>query len=192
MDFKDIQKANETIVTIDFKGKPYAEVNQRIKAFRMVFPNGGIVPEIIFLEDGIVTMKATITDDVGTVLAVGHAQEKELSSYINKTSFIENCETSAIGRALGMCGFGIDTSVASLEEVTNADAKEIKEQSELNLKLIGETEEKRIINIALKKWGDEAQANIKPILEQYKVKKVKELKMCDFFSVIEAIEEAER
>ena len=50
----------------------------------------------------------------------GYAQEKESSSFINKTSFIENCETSAVGRALGMCGFGIDTSIASYEEVQNA------------------------------------------------------------------------
>jgi hypothetical protein len=53
-------------------------------------------------------------------LATGYAQEKESSSFINKTSYIENCETSAVGRALGFCGFGIDVSVASYEEVANA------------------------------------------------------------------------
>ena len=37
--FEDIQKANETIKTTDIKGKDYAEVNQRIKAYRMVYPN---------------------------------------------------------------------------------------------------------------------------------------------------------
>ena len=45
---------------------------------------------------------------------------KENSSFINKTSYIENCETSAVGRALGMAGIGIDTAVASAEEVQNA------------------------------------------------------------------------
>ena len=50
--------------------------------------------------------------------------EKESTSYINKTSYIENCETSAVGRALGMAGFGIDTSVASYEEVSNAIAQQ--------------------------------------------------------------------
>jgi hypothetical protein len=54
------------------------------------------------------------------VLGTGTAYEKESSSFINKTSYIENCETSAVGRALGMCGFGIDVSVASAEEVQNA------------------------------------------------------------------------
>jgi hypothetical protein len=120
IEFEQIAKANATIKTTDIKGKEYAEVNQRIKAFRMVFPSGGISTEIIQLDNGVVTMRATVFDENGNVLGTGTAQEKETSSYINKTSFIENCETSAVGRALGMCGFGIDTSVASAEEVTNA------------------------------------------------------------------------
>ena len=118
--WEEIQKANETIKTTDIKGKDYAEVNQRIKAFRMVYPNGSITTEIVSLVDGVVTMETTIKDNEGNVLSTGYAYEKENSTFINKTSFIENCETSAVGRALGMCGFGIDTSVASAEEVQNA------------------------------------------------------------------------
>ena len=118
--FNEIKKANESIKTTDIKGKDYAEVNQRVKAFRMVYPNGGILTEIVSLENGIVTIKATVHNDEGAPLATGYAQEKESSSYINKTSYIENCETSAVGRALGFCGFGIDTSIASAEEVANA------------------------------------------------------------------------
>lgn len=118
--WEEIQKANEAIKTTDIKGKDYAEVNQRIKAFRMVYPNGSITTEIVSLVDGVVTMKTTIKDNEGNVLSTGYAYEKENSTFINKTSFIENCETSAVGRALGMCGFGIDTSVASAEEVRNA------------------------------------------------------------------------
>ena len=118
--WEEIQKANETIKTTNIKGKDYAEVNQRIKAFRMVYPNGSITTEIVSLVDGVVTMKTTIKDNEGNVLSTGYAYEKENSTFINKTSFIENCETSAVGRALGMCGFGIDTSVASAEEVQNA------------------------------------------------------------------------
>lgn len=118
--WEEIQKANETIKTTNIKGKDYAEVNQRIKAFRMVYPNGSITTEIVSLVDGVATMKTTIKDNEGNVLSTGYAYEKENSTFINKTSFIENCETSAVGRALGMCGFGIDTSVASAEEVQNA------------------------------------------------------------------------
>ena len=118
--FEQIRQANEQIKTTDIKGKEYAEVNQRIKAFRMCYPNGSITTDILSLGDGIVTMKATVCNEEGQILGTGTAQEKETSSFINKTSYIENCETSAVGRALGMCGFGIDTSVASFEEVQNA------------------------------------------------------------------------
>jgi hypothetical protein len=120
MKYEQIVKANESIKTTDIKGKDYAEVNQRIKAYRMVEPDGAIIPEIVKLENGVCVMKATILNSDGKVLAIGHAYEKEDSSFINKTSYIENCETSAVGRALGMCGFGIDTSIASYEEVANA------------------------------------------------------------------------
>lgn len=119
-DYFMIAKANEQITTTDIKGKDYAQVNERIKAFRMCHPHGCITTSIVSLEDGTVTMLATVSDANGQVLGTGYAQEKENSSYINKTSFIENCETSAVGRALGMCGFGIDVSIASAEELENA------------------------------------------------------------------------
>lgn len=118
--WSEIVNANKLIATTDIKGKQYAEVNQRIKAFRSVHPNGSIQSELISLEGGICTFRAIISDADGKILGTGTAQEKESSSFINKTSYIENCETSAVGRALGMCGFGIDTSVASYEEVANA------------------------------------------------------------------------
>lgn len=124
MEFNELAQqiidANNVCSTTDIKGKDYVMVNQRVKAFRMVYPNGRIETEIISLNNGTVTFKATVYDGTGYILANGYAQEKESSSFINKTSFIENCETSAIGRALGFCGFGIDSSIASYEEVANA------------------------------------------------------------------------
>ena len=124
--FEDLQRANETIKTTDIKGKEYAEVNQRIKAFRMLYPQGFIETEMLSNENGTCIFKAivgvkSINEGIkDLILGTGTAYEKEGSSFINKTSYIENCETSAVGRALGMCGFGIDTSVASFEEVANA------------------------------------------------------------------------
>ena len=121
MTFEDIKKANEAIKTTDIKGKDYAEVNQRVKAFRMVYPEGSIHTELASLVDGVCVFKASVyANGCNHLLATGYAYEKEGSSFINKTSYIENCETSAIGRALGFCGFGIDTSIASYEEVANA------------------------------------------------------------------------
>ena len=120
MTYESLMIANQTITKIEVKGKEYAEVNQRIRVFRMLYPNGSIETNIESLEKGICVMSAVVKDDFGSVLGVGHAYEKEDSSFINKTSYIENCETSAVGRALGMCGIGIDTSVASADEVLNA------------------------------------------------------------------------
>ena len=120
MKYLDLAIANETIKTTDIKGREYAEVNQRIKAFRMIYPQGSIVTQMLSNENGVCVFKATVGTDDGVILGTGTAYEKEDSSFINKTSYIENCETSAVGRALGMAGFGIDVSVASAEEVANA------------------------------------------------------------------------
>ena len=65
-------------------------------------------------------VKAEIKDSTGRLIASGIAEEFKGSSYINKTSYVENCETSAWGRALGNFGIGLDTSVASANEVLNA------------------------------------------------------------------------
>lgn len=106
--------------TVNIKGKEYVEVNERLKYFRQNFKNYSLESEIINLTDGVVTIKAIIKDENGRIIATGLAQEKESSSFINKTSFVENCETSAWGRALGNLGIGIDTSVATADEVQNA------------------------------------------------------------------------
>lgn len=115
-----IKSVNERVKKIEVKGKNYTCVAARISAFRELCPVGTISTEILSLADGVVTMKTTITDENGKILATGMAQEKETSSYINKTSYIENCETSAVGRALGMLGIGSDEQMASAEEVANA------------------------------------------------------------------------
>lgn len=126
--FKDIEKANSTIKTTNIKGKDYAEVNQRIKAFRMLYPDGYIRTEIIEsdFDVGLVMMQAVVGyyDENGTdrILGTGTSFEwkNDPKSMVNKTSYIENCETSAVGRALGMLGLGIDVSLASAEEVKTA------------------------------------------------------------------------
>lgn len=112
----------KNLKTINIKGKEYVEVNERLKFFRTEpqYKGYSLTSEIIEMLDGIVTIKAIIRDEKGNIVASGFAQEKESSSFINKTSYVENCETSAWGRALGNLGIGIDTSVASYEEVQNA------------------------------------------------------------------------
>lgn len=106
--------------TVDLKGKPYVMVNDRVLAFKKLYPTWGIETELKKLSDGVCVFLATVKDENGNIKATGHAYEKENSSFINKTSYIENCETSAVGRALGFLGIGIETSIASAEEVANA------------------------------------------------------------------------
>ena len=166
--FQDLEKANKSILTTDIKGKAYAEVNQRIKAFRMLFPTGMIATDLLSNENGVCIIKATVgflnENGERQVLGTGIAYEKENSSFINKTSYIENCETSAVGRALGMCGFGIDTSVASYEETQNAA---INQEAEKPIS----AEEKKVLLSMLKEHGIPDTY----ICELYSVSDIKEL-----------------
>lgn len=184
MTFNELQEANKLIKTIDVKGKDYAEVPQRIKAFRSLFPNGAIETSIISNDNHIVVMKATVRDEEGHVLGEGHAYEKEDSSFINKTSYIENCETSAVGRALGMCGFGIDTSVASYEEVANAINNQDRMKAEKAMETTPKTEEEA------RKKCSEAQVNFveKLVAEKHIDKEayLKQLKVKSFADLTSA------
>lgn len=105
--------------------KDYVEVNTRIMKFYEKYPEGRILTEIVKWENEVIVMKATAyrsNDD--TPASTGYAYEKEGSSFINKTSALENCETSAVGRALAILGFEIKKSVASKEEVANAQLQQ--------------------------------------------------------------------
>jgi len=115
--------------TIDIKGKAYVTVNERIKVFRQEHPSYAIITSMKHFSDGECIFRAEVYDDKERCIAVGHAHEKESSSYINKTSYIENCETSAIGRALGCMGIGVDDSYASADEVINATSNQGKKDA---------------------------------------------------------------
>tara|TARA_Y100000385_G_C13070709_1_gene628912 strand:+ start:1010 stop:1513 length:504 start_codon:yes stop_codon:yes gene_type:complete len=113
--------------TINIKGREYITVNERLKYFRSepTFDGWQIKESLIHIDDKEGVFKVAICDDKGVEIASAHSQEYRDSSYINKTSFVENGFTSALGRALGYLGIGIDTSIASANEVQNA----VKNQS---------------------------------------------------------------
>ena len=111
--------------TINIKGKKYVEVNERLKYFRTNYPNHSLTSEITHIDSEMVVVKSDIINENGKVLATGHAHEEKSASFINKTSYVENCETSSWGRALANFGIGVDSNVASADEVVNA----IKNQS---------------------------------------------------------------
>lgn len=108
--------------TVNIKGSEYVTVNERLKHFRSAEQYSGwaIKEDIMTIDDKEGIFKVTICNENGDIVAEAHAQEYRDSSYINKTSFLENGFTSALGRALGYLGIGIDASIASAQEVQNA------------------------------------------------------------------------
>lgn len=104
---------------IDIRGKQYQTVALRVQLFREAHPDKSLTTDMIVRDEECVVMRATIADETGRVLATGHSEEYRKSSQINRTSALENAETSAIGRALAAFGFG-GTEFATANEVQNA------------------------------------------------------------------------
>ena len=105
--------------TINISGKKYVTVNERLIYFRQQeqFKNWQIVEEIVSLDEKEGIFKCSINDTDGNIVSTAHTQEYRDSSKVNKTSFVENGFTSALGRALGYLGIGIDTAIASEDEI---------------------------------------------------------------------------
>lgn len=104
--------------TITIHGKEYKPVAMRVNEFRSEHPDWGIRTELV-MNDATVIIKASVVTSEDFVIGTGYAEETRNSSQINRTSALENCETSAIGRALAACGYG-GTEYASANEVENA------------------------------------------------------------------------
>ena len=126
---------------VNIKGKDYLQVNGRLLQFHELYPNGSISTKIISDTEHSVVMITTVVPDIKKPerYFTGIAQETNGSTFINKTSHYENCETSSRGRALAGLGIGIEESLASSEEVANAmvqqdEQKTIKAMEEVMIK----------------------------------------------------------
>ena len=147
--------------SVNIKGKEYITVNERLIFFRSQpqYKGWRISEDLVSLDDKEGLFKVTIINPDGFEMAVAHAQEYRDSSYINKTSFVENGFTSALGRALGYLGIGIDTAIASADEVQTAVVNQVKDnrtwlnETQLNATLKGTKEqaEKVVANYKMKK-----------------------------------------
>lgn len=106
---------------VNIHGKEYKTVAKRVQEFResVIYKEWSIMTEIVKIDDDQCVMKAIIISPENKVIATGHGCEFKASSQINKTSYVENCETSAIGRALAVLGLA-GTEFASANEVQNA------------------------------------------------------------------------
>jgi hypothetical protein len=111
---------------IDFKGKKYVLVADRVLYFNETYKDGSITTELVSKpDDDMVVMKATIKpNDKQTFTAYSQATWGE--GYINKTSALENAETSAVGRALAFMGIGVIESIASADEINKAQTQPAK------------------------------------------------------------------
>ena len=143
----EINNANETKGVPQRGGKKYTEVFVRVEIFRKTFGTDlGIKTEIILNDGKFVIVKATIEDKDGHVVGSGLAEEVRGSSNVNKTSALENCETSAIGRALASLGLHGGT-YASLNEMDAVKRKETAlKEKELEEKELEEKKQQQLID----------------------------------------------
>lgn len=102
---------------VNIHGKEYRTVAERVQDFHADKDHGSILTEVVKHEGNMIIVKATVI--VGGNTYIGHGMEVIGSSQINKTSALENAETSAVGRALAFAGWG-GTEIASADEVANA------------------------------------------------------------------------
>ena len=108
----------KNIPTVDIKGKKYSTVNERLRHLLKYFPETRFNEEVLFHDNERVIVKTELY--IGdTIYSVGTAEEYRNSSFINKTSALENCASSSLGRTIA--AFGLSGSeYASAEELVNA------------------------------------------------------------------------
>lgn len=124
MDYKTLSAINSELMRgsqpFQRGGKIYVEVCKRIQGFWQLYPNGRILTRWLDLTDAHAVCIAEVYDGE-ILLATGTAREEKGAGFVNKTSYVENAETSAVGRALGNLGIGSVDSVASYDELINAE-----------------------------------------------------------------------
>ena len=152
--------------TVKIHGKEYKTVALRVQEFREKHSDFTIQTELVEANDTLVIVKATIAA-AGQIISTGYAEEVRSASKINRTSALENAETSAVGRALAFFGMG-GSEIASADEVANAITQQNSQPAieEIN-RLIAHNETWRNIStsiyfikehIELKSWEAVAEA----------------------------------
>ena len=196
---KELAKANEEIKCIEYKRKDkktgelktsyYAPVHERVTAFRKIWPHGLIKTKIVQDDGKRAVVEARVYDDQTFLIATGHAYEDKESSLVNQNSYLENCETSAVGRALGMLGLlGVNGEIASADEMAQVEAIwERKKQEELKAKAL--TPERVS---AFRSYIEENHLNEEKILGYYGKKSLEEITEEEHREVFDSVEEAKK
>ncbi len=126
------KEVNDRLTRTNIKGREYIDVAQRVQGFWELYPEGRISTEMTADDGKRCVFKAEVyaAKDTPWPIATGHAYEVNNGRGVNATSYIENCETSAVGRALGMLGIGSTDSIASADEVSAAMAQKPAEAAQ--------------------------------------------------------------
>src|SRR5580765_778755 len=117
----------------------YVMVKDRVLEFYQKYPTGRIITTPIEhdREVGFVMFRAEIyrifSDQVPA--STGHAYELKTEGFVNKTSYIENCETSAVGRALALLSHQVTNSIASRVEMEKVERMTVESDPELVKKI---------------------------------------------------------
>lgn len=190
MTYEELKKVNEELKRVPIKGKQYALVSSRVQAFRKLYPEGRIEthkreldPIITYDENGKEIRRQRVVGFWAFIfankeyneksLADGYAEEIEGSSTINKEDFAENCQTSAVGRALAFLGIGSDDDIASAEEVVEAEG----------LETISREKAQDLRDYIKAKNGNEAY-----ICKYHKVKSLEDMTVKQFAEVVKYLE----
>ncbi len=172
MENKDKTLQNKAM---QIKGKDYVMVKDRVSYFNETYPNGSIVlVPLTDIKDDMSVFKAVVTPDVENPKRrfIAHAREIKDDGYINKTSSLENAETSAIGRALAMMGIGVLDSMASADEVKTAQSgqEEKPNPREMITKKIEQCDNMNQLN-KMEEWVKKSVKNNEPFIKQINEKR---------------------
>lgn len=167
MNFLELQLANETINMKPIKSKKgatkdFAGVDEKIKAFRMLYPDGGIITNVVTITETMCVFHAEVTDDLGRVLGSGTACK--YASDDNSDTYIEACESAAVGRALRFVGIGL-TNVTKVTPIEDETAKLIE---------LGALREKILSYTKRHNFTDE---KIKAVCDRYQVEQIMDLNL---------------
>ena len=161
--------------TVNIHGKEYKTVIMRVNEFRESFkPDDGwaIRTWLVSNEDGRVVIQASICDKDDHVVATGFAEEDRSQGKINKTSALENCETSAIGRALAAFGLGGEEYCSADELLTALDGQGSKPKN--TPRESDDSEEEQTSTPSPRfSWKDQMVAKLKLICDKYDEREVR-------------------